>query len=81
MNRDCDSCNFCGSCDSCNFCGSCDSCDSCNSCNSCKNLVNGFMCINLKLDKKDENRYWIFNKEVSKKEWDKRFEIGEEDLE
>jgi len=36
------------------------------------------MCINLKLKKKDKNKYWIFNKEVSKKEWDKRFEIGKE---
>jgi len=37
------------------------------------------MCINLKLEKKDENKYWIFNKEVSEKEWDKRFEIGKEE--
>jgi len=36
------------------------------------------MCINLKLKKKDKNKYWIFNKEVSKEEWDNRFEIGEE---
>jgi len=35
------------------------------------------MCINLKLEKKDELKYWIFNKEVSEKEWDKRFKIGE----
>jgi len=34
------------------------------------------MCINLKLEKKDENKYWIFNKEVSKEEWGKRWEIG-----
>jgi hypothetical protein len=34
------------------------------------------MCINLKLKEKDKNKYWIFNKEVSKEEWDKRFEIG-----
>jgi len=36
------------------------------------------MCINLKLNKKDKSRYWIFNKEVSKKEWDTRYRIGEE---
>ena len=56
-------------------CYSCNSCNSCYSCNSCKNLVNGFMCFNLKLNKKDDSKYWIFNKEVSKKKWDKRFEI------
>jgi hypothetical protein len=33
------------------------------------------MCINLKFDKQDDNKYWIFNKEVTKEEWDKRFEI------
>ena len=36
------------------------------------------MCINLKLKEKDKKKYWIFNKEVSKKKWDKRFEIGKE---
>jgi len=36
------------------------------------------MCINLKLKEKDPLKYWIFNKEVSKEEWDKRFEIGKE---
>jgi len=55
-----------------------DSCNFCDSCYSCKNLVNGFMCINLKFDKKDDSKYWIFNKEVSKKEWDNRFNIGKE---
>ena len=34
------------------------------------------MCINLKLEKEDKTKYWIFNKEVSKEEWDKRYEIG-----
>jgi len=34
------------------------------------------MCINLKFEKKDSKKFWIFNKEVSEKEWDKRFEIG-----
>ena len=34
------------------------------------------MCINLRLDEKDESKYWIFNKEVSKEEWDKRYDIG-----
>ncbi len=58
----------------------CNSCESCNSCNSCKNLVHGFRCINLKLKEKDLNKYWIFNKEVSKEEWDNRFNIGESKL-
>ena len=31
------------------------------------------MCINLKLKKKNEKKYWIFNKKVTKKEWDNRF--------
>ena len=80
----CNSCNFCNSCNYCYFCYSCESCKSCNSCNfckscnycySCRNLVNGFMCINLELNEKDENKYWIFNKEVTKKEWDNRFDL------
>ena len=60
----------------CNFCDYCDSCNFCDYCYSCKNLVNGFMCINLNLDKKDDSKYWIFNKEVTKEEWDNRFNIG-----
>jgi len=84
MNTNCDFCKFCDSCFSCDFCKSCDFCyfcdscyfcDFCNSCKSCENLVNGFMCINLKLKKKDKTKYWIFNKEVTKKEWDKRYEL------
>ena len=45
-------------------------------CDYCKNLVNGFMCINLKFETKDSSKYWIFNKEVNKEEWDNRFNIG-----
>ena len=74
----CDSCYFCDFCKSCDFCYFCDSCyfcDFCNSCKSCENLVNGFMCINLKLEEKDKTKYWIFNKKVTKKEWDNRFEL------
>jgi len=37
--------------------------------------VNGFRCSRIKLAKKDSSRYWIFNKEVSKKEWNKRYEL------
>ena len=54
-------------------------CDGCYGCNGCENLVNGFMCFKLKLKKKDKTKYWIFNKEVSKEEWDKRFVIKEGD--
>ena len=78
----CYSCNSCNSCNSCDFCYSCDSCDSCNFCEgcyNCKNLVNGFRCVNVKLSKKDENRYWIFNKEVTEEEWDKRYDLGYEE--
>ena len=70
MNKNC---NFCNSCKDCN------SCDFCDSCNYCENVVNGFMCINLKLKEKDESKFWIFNKEVTEKEWDNRFDIGKED--
>jgi len=79
MNTNCNFCDFCYSCNSCyscDFCYCCKSCDSCDSCKSCENLVNGFMCVNLKLEKKDKTKYWIFNKEVSKEEWDKRYKIG-----
>jgi len=72
MNKNCNSCYYC---DSCDFCNSCISCDFCDYCNFCENLINGFMCINLKLKKKDENKYWIFNKEVTKKKWDKRWSL------
>jgi len=78
MNTSCNFCNFCNYCDYCDYCDSCNYCDYCDSCNYCENLINGFMCINLKLKKKDKDKYWIFNKEVSKKEWDKRFQIGED---
>jgi len=33
------------------------------------------MCINLKLEEQDKTKYWIFNKKVSKKKWDNRFNI------
>jgi len=69
----CDSCNYCNYCDYCNYCNSCDYCDYCK---NCVNLVNGFMCINLKLKEKEKDKYWIFNKEVTKEEWNKRWEIG-----
>ena len=78
MNKVCDSCNSCSLCYSCDSCNSCSLCYSCYSCDSCKNLVNGFMCINLKLKEKDSTKYWIFNKQVSKEEWAQRFEIGKE---
>ena len=59
-----------------NYCNFCDYCDSCDSCKECKNLVNGFMCINLVFKKKDESKYWIFNKEVTKEQWSKRWDIN-----
>jgi len=68
----CNSCNSCDSCDSCDYCDYCNFCNFCNSCNSCENLVNGFMCNNLKLKEKDKTKFWRFNKEVTKEEWDER---------
>ena len=38
------------------------------------------MCINLKLEKKDESKFWIFNKEVTEKEWDNRWDIGKPEV-
>jgi hypothetical protein len=37
------------------------------------------MCIGLKFEKKDKNKYWIFNKEVSKADWDNRYKIQQEE--
>ena len=37
------------------------------------------MCINLKFEEKDKKKYWIFNKEVTKEEWENRFNIGKEE--
>jgi hypothetical protein len=37
------------------------------------------MCINLKFKEKDKNKYWIFNKEVTKEEWDNKFKIKQEE--
>ena len=78
----CKYCNFCDSCDSCNSCDTCNSCDFCNYCNYCnycKNLVNGYMCIKLKLVKQDKNKYWLFNKEVTQEEFDNRYKLGFEE--
>jgi len=36
------------------------------------------MCSGLKLKKKDKSKYWIFNKEVSKKKWENRYRIKKE---
>jgi len=38
------------------------------------------MCINLKFDKKDETKYWIFNKEVTKKEYVNRYQIDKPEV-
>ena len=73
MNNSCTYCKYCNSCDSCD---SCEFCKYCNSCNYCKNLVNGFMCINLKFEEKDKSKFWIFNKEVTEAEWDNRYKIN-----
>ena len=78
MNKNCNSCKFCEYCkfcEFCNYCNSCKNCDSCNSCEFCENLVSGFMCINLKFEKKDKSKYYIFNKEVTKEEWDNRYSL------
>jgi len=35
------------------------------------------MCVNLKFEKKEKEKYWIFNKEVTKEEWENRFKINQ----
>ena len=35
------------------------------------------MCMGLTLTEKDKTKYWIFNKEVTKEQWDKRYSIKE----
>ena len=37
------------------------------------------MCIKLKLAKKDNNKYWLFNKEVTKEEYNNRYKLGFEE--
>ena len=79
MNKSYDYCEYCDSCDYCEYCEYCDSCEYCEYCKycfGCTNLVNGYMCIKLKLAIKDENKYWLFNKEVTKEEFDNRYELG-----
>ena len=34
------------------------------------------MCSNIKLLKKDKNKFWLFNKEVSENEFKNRFQLG-----
>ena len=66
-------------CSACDYCTYCTACDSCEGCYDCKNLVNGFMCINLKFEEKDINKFWIFSKEVTEDEWKNRFSIGKDE--
>lgn len=33
--------------------------------------MNGWMCEGLNFEKKDETKYWKFNKEITKEEWEK----------
>lgn len=82
MNKNCRSCEGCWDCVGCMGCRrcvdcvGCMGCEDCGGCRNCEELQNGFMCYGLKFKKKDSKKFWIFNKEVSKKEWDKRFELG-----
>ena len=66
------SCNYCNYCDA---CYSCISCDACYYCDYCLRLTNGILCKGLRFDYGDENaynkeKYWVLNKEVSKKEFE-----------
>jgi len=69
--RYCLDCRYCWDCKHCKDCRYCKDCKNCLDCKHCENLINGFMCYNIKLKEKDTSKYWIFNKEVSKKKWDK----------
>jgi hypothetical protein len=39
-------------------------------CYNCSDVVNGLYCRNLRLEKKDFNKYWICNVEVTKEEFE-----------
>ena len=71
MNENCWDYRDCRYCLDCRYCWDCKDCKDCLDCKHCENLINGFMCYNIKLKEKDTSKYWIFNKKVSKKKWDK----------
>lgn len=56
------------------------SCINCKNCEeiiysvNCENLQNGLFCRDLKLDKKDPNKYYLFNKEVPKDIFEEKVE-------
>ena len=68
-------CNFCNFCNFCNSCNSCDACYTCNFCNFCKNLKMteyNYFCWSEKYNDENsfqQNRYRIFNVEVSREEY------------
>jgi len=73
VSSECSWCSECSGCSWCSGCSGCSECSGCSWCYDCENLVNGFCCSKVKLAKKDKSRYWIFNNEVTKEEWDERF--------
>ena len=72
--------NYCMACNDCVSCHDCNYCNYCNNCDNCKRLTNGILCRRLRFEYGSENAYnkdkfWVLNKEVSKKEFEKIKEI------
>ena len=79
LKNDCTNCTNCSNCSDCLYCSYCFDCSNCSycfNCSNCLNLANGLYCRNLKFEKKDLDKYWICNVEVTKKEFmEKKKEI------
>lgn len=75
---DCSGCSYCSDCSRCTECSYCSDCSRCSGCykcykcSDCTNLVNGFFCHNLKLEKRDYDKYYICNLEVTEEEYNKK---------
>ena len=67
----CKNCVDCWFCQNCMDCYSCENCHNCVDCMNCINVHNGIGCNNLKLPLGQYDKYWMNNKEVTKKEFQK----------
>lgn len=76
--NNCSNCYDCSNCSYCYNCYYCYDCYNCSYCYECHNLVNALYCKGLKLDKKDYDKYYICNVEVTKEEFEtKKKELGD----
>ena len=65
-------CSYCYDCFNYFYCAYCTYCSNCFYCSYCYDLVNGLYCRNLKFKKRNSQKFWICNVEVTKKEFDKK---------